>query len=182
MRQNVAAGVVGLFIWPVWLGMDFQDAAGKEAKALSQRNEYLMTLAKARCGPPHKRPAFLSSKRVMNMDSRETVRTASVALGALFLACLCASPASACSEPSFYAGPPNAPGTYDKPDVPFCFRDRSCEEWQVKNYVSEVEDYVGKLKRYAEEAIEFSHNARSFADDALSYAKCEADDVNTQHR
>jgi hypothetical protein len=50
--QNVAAGVVGLFIWPVWFGMDFQDAAGKEAKALSQRNEYLMTLAKARCGPP----------------------------------------------------------------------------------------------------------------------------------
>lgn len=50
--QNVAAGVVGLFIWPVWFGMDFQDAAGKEAKSLSQRNEYLMTLAKARCGPP----------------------------------------------------------------------------------------------------------------------------------
>lgn len=50
--QNVAAGVVGLFIWPVWFGMDFQDAAGKEAKALSQRNEYLMTLAKTRCGPP----------------------------------------------------------------------------------------------------------------------------------
>ncbi|MCC7253519.1 hypothetical protein [Hyphomicrobium sp.] len=50
--QNVAAGVVGLFIWPVWFGMDFQDAAGKEAKALSQRNEYLMTLAQTRCGPP----------------------------------------------------------------------------------------------------------------------------------
>lgn len=50
--QNVAAGVVGLVIWPVWFGMDFQDAAGKEAKSLSQRNEYLMTLAKIRCGPP----------------------------------------------------------------------------------------------------------------------------------
>ncbi len=50
--QNVAAGVVGLVIWPVWFGMDFQDAAGKEAKSLSQRNEYLMTLAKARCGAP----------------------------------------------------------------------------------------------------------------------------------
>lgn len=43
--QNVAAGVVGLVIWPVWFGMDFQDAAGKEGKSLSQRNEYLGTLA-----------------------------------------------------------------------------------------------------------------------------------------
>src|ERR1044071_4492662 len=45
VAQNVAAGVVGLVIWPVWFGMDFQDAAGKEAQSLSQRNEYLMTLA-----------------------------------------------------------------------------------------------------------------------------------------
>lgn len=48
--QNVAAGVVGIVIWPVWFGMDFQDAAGKEGKSLSQRNEYLGTLARDRCG------------------------------------------------------------------------------------------------------------------------------------
>ena len=116
------------------------------------------------------------------MDSRETFRTASVALGTLFLACPYAYQVSTCSEPNFYATAPNAPGSFNKPDVPFCFRDRSCDEWQVRNYVSDVEDYVGRLKRYAEEAIDFSHNARSFANDALSYAKCEADDVNTQHR
>jgi len=52
VTQNVAAGVVGLIIWPVWFGMDFQDAAGKEGKALSQRNEYLGRLAQQRCGPP----------------------------------------------------------------------------------------------------------------------------------
>lgn len=51
VTQNVAAGVVGLVIWPVWFGMDFQDAAGKEGRALSQRNEYLGTLATQRCGP-----------------------------------------------------------------------------------------------------------------------------------
>ncbi len=50
--QNVAAGVVGLVIWPVWFGMDFQDAAGKEGKSLSQRNEYLGTLAQQRCNRP----------------------------------------------------------------------------------------------------------------------------------
>jgi hypothetical protein len=53
--QNVAAGVVGLFIWPVWFGMDFQDAAGKEGKSLSQRNEYLGTLAQQRCNKPVER-------------------------------------------------------------------------------------------------------------------------------
>jgi hypothetical protein len=50
--QNVAAGVIGLVIWPVWFGMDFQDAAGKEAQSLSQRTEYLVTLAQSRCGVP----------------------------------------------------------------------------------------------------------------------------------
>jgi hypothetical protein len=52
VTQNVAAGVVGLVIWPVWFGMDWQNAAGKEGEALSQRNEYLGTLAKERCGRP----------------------------------------------------------------------------------------------------------------------------------
>jgi hypothetical protein len=52
VTQNVAAGVAGLFIWPIWFGMDFQDAAGKEGKALSQRNQYLGTLAQQRCGAP----------------------------------------------------------------------------------------------------------------------------------
>ena len=52
VTQNVAAGVVGFVIWPVWFGMDWQNAAGKEGQALSQRNEYLGTLAKSRCAPP----------------------------------------------------------------------------------------------------------------------------------
>jgi hypothetical protein len=51
MGQNVVAGVAGFMIWPAWLGLDFQDAAGKEARALSQRNEYLQAMAKDRCLP-----------------------------------------------------------------------------------------------------------------------------------
>src|SRR3954469_4948037 len=35
--QNVAAGVAGLFIWPLWFAMDFQDAAGKEVAAINSR-------------------------------------------------------------------------------------------------------------------------------------------------
>lgn len=51
MGQNAVAGVVGFMVWPAWLGLDLQDAAGKEAKALSQRNEYLLGLAQDRCRP-----------------------------------------------------------------------------------------------------------------------------------
>lgn len=51
VAQNVAAGVVGLFIWPVWFAMDFQGAAGTEMKALQDRNAYLATKANTeRCG------------------------------------------------------------------------------------------------------------------------------------
>jgi hypothetical protein len=43
--QNVAAGVAGLFIWPLWFAMDFQGSASKEVTALQSRQQYLGTLA-----------------------------------------------------------------------------------------------------------------------------------------
>ena len=49
VAQNVAAGVAGLFVWPLWFAMDFQNAAGKEERALGQRNAYLSTLAHEAC-------------------------------------------------------------------------------------------------------------------------------------
>jgi hypothetical protein len=49
VAQNIAAGVGGLFIWPLWFAMDFQDASGKETTALNNRNAYLGSLAATRC-------------------------------------------------------------------------------------------------------------------------------------
>jgi len=57
VAQNVAAGVAGLVIWPICFGMDFKDAAGKEAAALQARQQYLTTLAAQRCNPPAPPPA-----------------------------------------------------------------------------------------------------------------------------
>jgi len=48
VTQNVAAGVAGIVSPVLWFGMEFQDAAGKEGKALSQTNEDLAGLAKKR--------------------------------------------------------------------------------------------------------------------------------------
>ncbi len=54
--QNVGAGVAGLFIWPLWFGMDFQGTAGKEAAAIQSRQQYLAVLAEQRhCGEPEQK-------------------------------------------------------------------------------------------------------------------------------
>ena len=37
VAQNVATGVVGLVIWPVWFGMDWKGTAAKDAAALQAR-------------------------------------------------------------------------------------------------------------------------------------------------
>jgi hypothetical protein len=51
VAQNLAAGVAGLFIWPLLFGMDFQGAASTETSALQSRQEYLGTLASQKsCG------------------------------------------------------------------------------------------------------------------------------------
>jgi hypothetical protein len=38
--QNVAAGVVGIVVWPVWFAMDAKGAASTDAAALKARQEY----------------------------------------------------------------------------------------------------------------------------------------------
>ncbi len=52
VAQNVAAGIGGLIVWPLFFAMDFQGTASKEAAALQSRQQYLATLAAQRCGPP----------------------------------------------------------------------------------------------------------------------------------
>ena len=48
IAQNVAAGVVGVVIWPVWSAMDAKGAAGTEMDALKARQQYLAALAEQR--------------------------------------------------------------------------------------------------------------------------------------
>ena len=47
IAQNVAAGVVGVVVWPVWFAMDAKGAAGTEMDALKARQEYLEPCAAA---------------------------------------------------------------------------------------------------------------------------------------
>lgn len=50
VAQNVAAATVGaVLLWPMLFAMDFQNAAGKEQRALVQRMGYLAELAQDKC-------------------------------------------------------------------------------------------------------------------------------------
>jgi hypothetical protein len=60
--QNVAAGVVGIVVWPVWFGMDFKGAAAKDLAALQSRQEYLTQLAVQRCAQPAPPPPTASPR------------------------------------------------------------------------------------------------------------------------
>ncbi len=58
IAQNVAAGVVGVVIWPVWFAMDAKGAAGTEMDALKARQQYLAALAEQRCPHSPAPPAY----------------------------------------------------------------------------------------------------------------------------
>lgn len=68
LGQNAVAGVMGFMIWPAWLALDFQNAAGKEGRALSQRNRYLAALADERCGTQATRAAVADLPLAPNSD------------------------------------------------------------------------------------------------------------------
>lgn len=59
VAQNVAAGVAGLVVWPLWFAMDFKGAASKDVAALRARQQYLAALAIERCA----RPPGVTAKR-----------------------------------------------------------------------------------------------------------------------
>jgi hypothetical protein len=93
---------------------------------------------------------------------------------------------SFCSEPSFSASSPDAPGTYQKPDLPYCLssyrysRTHTCEKWEIDSYFNEVNEYIEKLNSFVEEANDFAQEAIEFANDASTFARCQADDVKSQ--
>ena len=82
-----------------------------------------------------------------------------------------------CLEPQS----PDVPGTFNKPDVPYCLSEfsysgkHSCKSYEIDSYKSEVDEYILKLKNYASEAEDYYN-------DAVSYAKCEIEAVLEQHK
>lgn len=108
---------------------------------------------------------------------------------ALSAALLLAPTASwGCSEPYASLSLPSAPGSFSKPDVPYCLSNYSfsgthtCDDWEIDRYKQEVEDYVEKLQEYMNDAAEVASEAARFAEEAADYARCEAEEVSNQHK
>lgn len=93
-----------------------------------------------------------------------------------------------CSEPSFSESAPDAPSSFDQPDVPYCLSTfsysgkHSCDSWEIDSYKAEVEGYVEKLQEYANETAAFANSASNFASEAARFAKCEAEEAVSQHQ
>lgn len=106
------------------------------------------------------------------------------------IATLCAAMPSLahayCSAPSAYITFPSAPGSYDRPSVPYCLNGykfsgtHTCDEWELSRYQNEVEEYLEKLQKFANEAVDAANEAITFAKDAKSYGKCESEDVQSE--
>ena len=92
-----------------------------------------------------------------------------------------------CSTPSFYESEPSPPSSFSKPSVPYCLnaysytQKHSCSEWELNSYFDEVDEYIEELEDYYGDVVEFANAAAALADEALRYARCEAEEVSSQH-
>ena len=93
-----------------------------------------------------------------------------------------------CSEPYDPPTVPDAPGSYVRPSVPYCLSGykwsgkHECDSWELDRYKREVEEYIDKLNSYVNDANDLAIEAQRFAQEAYNYARCEAEEVSTQHQ
>lgn len=94
-----------------------------------------------------------------------------------------------CYEPSAPYGlnPPDAPGSYSRPSVPFCLsnysysNEHTCDQWELDAYFSDIEDYATSLQTYLVDFDDYARKVANLALEAEAYALCEAEEVSTQH-
>lgn len=93
---------------------------------------------------------------------------------------------SFCSSPSFYGDEPTPPSSFQKPDAPYCLsgyrytRSHSCDQWELDQYIDEVNDYINDLNNFVDSATEFANAAIEFQNEAARYAQCEAEEAKSE--
>lgn len=95
-------------------------------------------------------------------------------------ACMIAAPASSALA---YCSEPDAPSSYAKPRKPtpptrpYCAATRSCSDWEVSSYNSQLQTYQHELDRYEAAVQRYVRQLKDYVDEALEYAKCEIRDL-----
>ena len=93
-------------------------------------------------------------------------------LTSIFVLILATEAFAYCFEPNA----PSPPGSWKKPNKPFCLTDyeitgrNTCDQWELDSYISDVNEYIDDLRDYA-------RDAQKFANDAVNYAQCEANET-----
>lgn len=93
-----------------------------------------------------------------------------------------------CSEPYVRITVPDAPGTFDRPSIPYCLTSfkwsgkHDCDSWELDRYKRDVSDYIEKLEAFVNDTNDLARKAKRYADEAYDYAVCEVDEVSGQHR
>lgn len=93
-----------------------------------------------------------------------------------------------CYEPSARLSVPSSPSSFTRPSVPYCLSsyrfsgEHTCDQWEIDAYQRDVNEYVEQLQQYMNEAAEVARKAASFAEEAGEYARCEAEEVLSQHK
>ena len=83
-----------------------------------------------------------------------------------------------------YCSEPSPPSRYSKPEKPeppsrpYCAASRSCSDWQVRSYNSELEQYQSDLREYQSDVEDYVRKLKTYVDDAVEYAKCEIRDLD----
>lgn len=108
-------------------------------------------------------------------------------LSVVFISGAAVFPASAiCISPSFYETPPNI-YLPSKPSVPYCLGEysytqkHSCEPYEIEAYFDDVEEYIDELNNHHASLVDYANATADHANDYLNFAKCEAEEVSTQH-
>lgn len=85
-----------------------------------------------------------------------------------------------CSQPMLMGSQrvPDAPGSYDRPDQPYCMTSGDgCEQWEIDSYINEVERYIDKLNEFIDESSAHAKKVITYANEASEYAQCEVDEI-----
>lgn len=87
-----------------------------------------------------------------------------------------------CFEPDIYETLPDKPYFISKPQVPYCFHVRNCDDWEIDNYIREVNDYVNEMIDYSDAVRNYTNAVILYSNSVNEYVECEIDEVKNQHK
>ena len=69
-----------------------------------------------------------------------------------------------------------------KPSVPYCVNEwnntHTCDDWEINNYMSNVENYNYEVQDWVNKLRQFAQQAEQYYGEVINYVNCEINDLN----